>query len=176
MPARKYSDDTIRIAELRRHAAAGKTQKETAAATGLTHKNVSRLAIKHEIEFTSARGSKHLWPAMRECAERGLTKAETARELNVPERRVGYFAAQHPEVVFRYGRSNGVEVDVAGQPAPEGMTTDQARDFHLLLQRGRYSVGEAKAAVMRRKRKVSVSPAAIGRYLAKAQGHRRGVA
>ena len=161
----------------------GMSQNEAAAAMGVTVSCVCRKAKLEGVALRKVYDDAVLWPRLRKCAAKGMSLSETARHLKVSERRINKFRAANPDVLFQpsgRGRPQKPAKAVLTPSSSEAILAElndgQRQDFLTLVKQGQYGITEAKAAVTRRKPKVSASPEAIQRYLAKAQDYRRRVA
>ncbi|KQI67026.1 hypothetical protein AN189_17535 [Loktanella sp. 3ANDIMAR09] len=80
-----------------------------------------------------------------DCAKRGLSKAETARELGVRPQTVGEWAARH-------------KVSFCSASVASGLTKEQRRDVDTLFSKGGYTMAEAVAIVTAPKVKIRATP------------------
>lgn len=83
--------------------------------------------------------NQHIIRRYKDCAEAGMSKAETGRHLGVHRSQVHRMSLNH-------GISFSTDLD--------GMTTDQLADHEVLCAKGGYSADEAYRIVMAEKVKI----------------------
>lgn len=143
---------------LMRCAIAGMTQAEAAAEMGCDRSNICRLSSKYEIKLASASPTVQSWPAIRALAERGLNRNEIAEQLSIARHKVDYFAKQNPDVAITPIRRRNCEIAPKRVDYTRGMSDQQREDYRLLLREGGMSAEEARASVLRPRKRLAAVP------------------
>lgn len=152
---------------LLRCAVAGMTRAEAARELEYTPSGICRLLQRHNIVLKAAHPSAETWPKIRELAEAGLNRNEIVARLGISRRKIDYFAQKNPDVrIVAIRRRNGPDGAVTPQKRvdyTDGLTDQQIKDCRTLMRKAGVTAEEARATVLRPRRKLSALPRPLQR-------------